>query len=151
MFDLLSMVRELLKGEFSLDVDKGEARFRGRRIVGMPAEALNGIMDVLYNLLGDGAFVILEKIGETMGKAMRETMGWSSGDEVLKNLPEAAKLAGFGVVKVSGDQLTLENLPVPVDPAIMRYLKGLLRGFCLEPLEISAKGERVTAKVKVVC
>jgi len=151
MFDLLSMVRKLLKGEFSLDVNRGEARFRGRRIVGMPAEALSRMVDEFYNLLGDGAFVILEKLGETMGKAMRETMGWSSGDEVLKNLPEAAKLAGFGVVKVSGDQLTLENLPVPVDPAIMRHLEGLLRGLCLEPLEISAEEGRVTAKVKVVC
>jgi len=93
----------------------------------------------------------MEKLGEAMGKSTREAMGWSSGDEVLKSLPDVAKLAGYGVVKVSGDQLVFENLPVRVTPAVLRYLHGFFSGLCIQLFDVSAEETRLTAKVRGVC
>jgi len=151
MLDLFSMVKRLLRGEFSFDLGRGELVFKGRRIVAMPADSVEPLVEGLYEILGDGALVVMEKLGEAMGKSTRETMGWSSGDEVLKSLPDVAKLAGFGIVKVSGDQLVFENLPVRITPAVLRYLGGFFRGLCIELLDVSAEETRLAAKVRVVC
>jgi len=151
MLDLFSMVKRLLRGEFSFDLGRGELVFKGRRIVALPADSIEPLVEGLYELLGDGALVVMEKLGEAMGKSTREAMGWSSGDEVLKSLPDVAKLAGYGVVKVSGDQLVFENLPVRVTPAVLRYLSGFFSGLCIELLDVSAEETRLAAKVRVVC
>jgi len=151
MVDLFSTVKRLLEGVSSFDLGRGELVFKGRRIVALPADSVEPLVEGLYEILGDGALVVMEKSGEAMGKSTREVTGWSSGDEVLKSLPDAAKLAGFGVVKVSGDQLVFENLPVRVTPAVLRHLGGFFGGLCIELLDVSAEETRLAAKVGVVC
>ncbi|AFA39952.1 hypothetical protein Pogu_1925 [Pyrobaculum oguniense TE7] len=151
MIELLSALKKLLRGEIKIDLDSGVMAYKGRRVVAIPADVIYKVLKELDAVLAEGSLVVLEKLGYAMGAATTETMGWSNFDDVAKELPQLAKVGGFGRVKLAEDIIEMEELPVPADPAVARYLSGFLRALCMEPVEMELEGDRIRAKIVKQC
>lgn len=151
MIELLSTLRKLLKGEIKIDLDSGVMAYRGRRVVVIPADVIYKVLKELDAVLAEGSLVVLERLGYAMGAATMEAMGWRGFNDVVKELPQLAKVGGFGRVKIAEDVIEMEELPVPADPEVARYLSGFLRALCMEPVDIELKGDGVRAKVMKRC
>lgn len=152
MIQLLSLLKKLLKGDIHIDVDEGVFTYRGVRVITMPAPAV--VLPVLEvaNMFGDAGPILLERLGEGVGASMKKTMGWNSGDEVLKELPNVAKAGGFGKMWTRENYLVIENLPMSLeDNALLAYMRGFLRGLCLELEDIQASGNTLRARFKAIC
>lgn len=149
--EFFTALKSLLKGEISLSIEKGEIKYRGRRIVAVPADLVPTLLKELDKLFGEASTVVLESIGNVIARSMREVLEWKTGRDAIENLPEIAKLAGYGVVKRSGETLYFQNLPVAVDKKIEANLRGFLQGLCLEPIEIKYEGNNLEVKVRITC
>lgn len=151
MFDILKLLKQLLKGDVKFDLDSGTISYRNSRIVAIPALIFYHLFNELEKYLGDASLIIMEQLGEAAGRATREVAQWASAEQVLKELGQFAKVGGFGIVEVKGDEL-FKNLPIePSDPVLLRYIVGYLRGLCLEVKELGTEDGALYVKIKPVC
>ena len=149
MIDFLKVVREFLKGEVEFKLGEGLIEYRGHRIIAMPGAMLSRMIEELEKLVGDAASIIMESLGEAAGKATRDVMTWKNGNDTLREFPQLAKVAGFGLIKVHGDEMLIKNSPVEMSPQMLRYISGYLRGICIDVLDISMEEDLIKAKIKI--
>ncbi|MEZ0318444.1 MAG: hypothetical protein ABWK05_00400 [Pyrobaculum sp.] len=151
MFDMFGMLKRVLKGEVAFNLERGEMMYGGNRIVAVPANLWDVVIEELEHYFGEASVVVFEKLGEAVAKSMRQSMGWKTAEEVLKEFPVVAKMGGFGVVKVSGDVIYLENLPVVLKEGYARHIAGFMRGLCLEPVDMKFEGRSLSVRYKTTC
>ncbi|RFA95560.1 hypothetical protein [Pyrobaculum aerophilum] len=149
--EYFAALKSLLKGDISFSVDKGELKYRGRRVVAVPADLIPLLLGELEKLFGEASSVVLESIGHAIAAAMREVLGWKTGEDALNNLPDVAKLAGYGIVKRKDNTLYFQNLPIVLNQKIISNVHGFLKGLCLEPIEIKYELNNLEVKVKTIC
>ncbi|MFN3803497.1 MAG: hypothetical protein ACK4SY_00365 [Pyrobaculum sp.] len=152
MIQLLSLLKKLLKGDIHIDVDEGVFTYKGVRVVTIPVPAVVLTALEVANMFGDAGPILLERLGEGVGASIKETMGWASGEETLKEFPNIARAGGFGKVWVKENHLVMENLPVSLeDNVLLAYMRGFLRGLCIELEDVQTSGNILRAKFKTVC
>lgn len=152
MMQLLTLLRQVLKGELEVDIENGSFSYRGVRVVAVPAVAVANSLREVASLFGDAAPIFFERVGEGVGAAVKSSMGWRDGAEALRELPNMAKAGGFGKVAVKGGVLYMENLPVSLqDEALLAYIRGFLRGMCIELVDAEIEENSLKAGVKTIC
>ncbi|ACB39067.1 hypothetical protein Tneu_0109 [Pyrobaculum neutrophilum V24Sta] len=145
--DLLGALGKLLRGDLKLKPEEGVLEYRGQRLVALPASAIDAAVKEMEKYFGEAAVIVMERMGAAVGAAVRNALGWKTGEEALRELPQMAPLAGLGKIRVQGDRLEMENMPEDVDPAVLRYIAGFLEGLCIHVEEIGGGGHRAEAKV----
>lgn len=102
-------------------------KYEGQRVFVIPASAADSIMRELEKYLGDAAPIIMERLGAALGESTRATMGWKTGEDALRELPEVAKLGGFSRATVKEGRITMENLPIKIKRGVAEIHSRLPR------------------------
>ena len=63
MIQLFTLLKQLLKGDLEIDVEKGSFAYKGVRIVALPVEAVANSLREVAALFGEAAPILLERIG----------------------------------------------------------------------------------------
>ncbi|MEM4674481.1 MAG: hypothetical protein QXK67_07515 [Pyrobaculum sp.] len=152
MIQLFTLLKQLLKGDLEIDVEKGSFAYKGVRIVALPVTAVVIALHEVAALFGEAAPILLERIGEGVGSAVMHSMGWRDGSDTIKELPNLAKAGGFGRVVFKDGVLQIDNLPLSLeDEALMAYMRGFMRGLCIELYDVERSGNSIKAKFKIIC
>lgn len=152
MMQLLSLLKQLLKGELEIDLENGSFTYKGVRVVALPVVAVANSLKEVASLFGEASPILFERIGEGVGAAVKTSMGWKTGEEVLKEFSNIAKAGGFGRVHFKDGVLYMENLPLSIEePALAAYMRGFLRGLCIELTELKISGNSLKGGVKAIC
>lgn len=126
LIKLAELLPKVLRGEFTIDLDRGVVELQGMRIVSVPATTLVDLAETIREVVGDGVYVILRSLGRSLAKNLARSLGDASIDRIV----EVAKLAGFGNAVVSGGELVIRDLPI----AAPEYAEYVAAGFFEELL-----------------
>lgn len=123
VIDLLKLARKIAKEELSIDLDRGEIKYRNHRIVMVDSSILGILWDSVYNYLMDASAVMFEVLGESLGATLNRTLNLKdmSIKDKLDFLSDLMRLSGYGILKyeLSGNNVKIHVINVPINKDLL--------------------------------